>query len=139
MVRLTLLAGAVMALCASMVAPAQAGVLPDDLGASATTTAQQTATGVSDTVRTTVKTVDETAAATTHQTAPAVEPAIQHATAIAQPAAEAPSQIVAKVTSTRTDDSRAPAEEEMPAGARLSSVRVEVTFATIWLGASAAG
>ncbi len=89
MVRLTLLAGVVTALCASMTAPAQAGVLPDDLGAPAaatvTTTVQQTATGATVTVR-------DNAAAATRETAPAAEPAVRHATAIAQPAAEAPSR-----------------------------------------------
>ena len=116
MVRLTLLAGAVTALCASMVAPAQAGVLPDDLGASATTTVQQAATGATDTVRTTVNAAGETTAASTHQTAPAAEPVVQHATAIAQPAAEGTSQTVARVTSTRTDDGRPPAGISSSAG-----------------------
>ena len=123
MVRLTLLAGVVTALCASMTAPAQAGVLPDDLGAPAaatvTTTVQQTATGAAVTVR-------DNAAAATRETAPAAEPAVRHATAIAQPAAEAPSQIVAKVTSTRTDDGRPPAGISSSAGhaARADRPRV---------------
>src|SRR3954454_9691367 len=109
MVRLTLLAGPVTALCASIVAPAQAGVLPDELGRAATTTVQQATTGVTGTVRTTVKTAGETAAAATDRTAPAAAPAVQHAKAIIQPAPEAPSQIVARVASTRTDDGRPPA------------------------------
>ena len=120
MVRLALLAGAVIALCAFMTGPARAGVVPDDLGTSAgatvTTTVQQTATGVTGTARTTVNTVGDHAAAAARETAPAAEPAVRHATAIAQPAAESPSLIVAKVTSTRTDDGRPPAGISSSAG-----------------------
>ena len=131
MVRLALLAAVVMALCAFVASPAQAGVVP----ATVTTTVQQTATGATGGVKTAVKTVDETAAAATHETAPAAEPAVRQATTVAAPAAAAASHVAARVTPTRTDDGRPPAGISSSAG---HAARTDRPRAHGHVGASAA-
>jgi hypothetical protein len=125
MVRLTLLAGAIVALGASLTGPAQASVLPEDLATSATATVQRTATGVTGTVKTTVDQVGVTASTVTRPTAPPAGPAVQSATRIAQPAAELPSQVVGRVTTPRAGDGQPPAEISSSAGraARAGSPR----------------
>ena len=116
MVRLALLAGVVMALCASMTAPAQAGVLPDDLGASAaatvTTTVQQTATGVTAVTGEDVTTPPLPRAR--RRPPPSRPSGTRRRSLSRRPRHRA--TIVAKVTSTRTDDGRPPAGISSSAG-----------------------